>query len=311
MKKISIVTPCFNESENIEDLIHAVRKIFFEKLKNYEFEHIIIDNNSSDGSRDILRRLAKNFKNLKLIFNTRNFGHIQSPHHARLQATGDAVVNLAADFQDPPELIESFVNEWEKGSKIVLGIKSDQTNENKLLRSIRNYYYGLVLKISDVEMHKNFSSYCIIDKIVIEKIKEQQDDYPYFRGLISSLGYKVKKITYDKNKRKKGITKNNLYTLYDIGILGLTRYSKIPLRLCIFVGFFLTMISLIVGIFYTFYKIIFWNDFISGFTPLLILFSFLVSFILFFMGIIGEYILMLSTKFNTLKVVEEERINFN
>ena len=145
----------------------------------------------------------------------------------------------------------------------------------------------------------------------MKKLREQQDDYPYFRGLISSLGYKVKKIKYDKNKRKKGITKNNLYTLYDIGILGLTRYSKIPLRLCIFVGFFLTMVSLIIGIFYIIYKIIFWNDFISGFTPLIILFSFLVSFILFFMGIIGEYILMLSTKFNTIKVVEEERINFD
>lgn len=310
IKKISIVTPCYNESENIEDLVHSVRKIFFDKLKNYEFEHIIIDNNSNDGSKDILRRLAKNFNNLKLIFNTRNFGHIQSPHHARLQATGDAVVNLAADFQDPPEVIETFVKEWEKGSKIVLGIKSDQTNENIILRSIRNFYYRLVLKISDVEMHNNFSSYCIIDKVVMNKIREYDDTYPYFRGLISSLGYKVKKIKYDKNKRNKGITKNNFYTLYDIGVLGLTRYSKIPLRLCIFFGFFLTMISLTTGIFYTIYKIIFWEDFFSGFTPLVILFSFLVSFILFFMGVIGEYILMLSSKFNTLKVVEEERINF-
>ena len=311
VKKISIVTPCYNEIENIENLILNVRKIFFEKLKIYQYEHIVIDNYSIDGSRETLKRLANNFKELKVILNTRNFGHIQSPHHARLQASGDAIINLAADFQDPPELIVSFIKEWENGSKVVLGIKTNTTNENKLFRIVRNSYYSFVNKISETEIHKNFSSYCLIDKIVLENIKKQDDDYPYFRGLLSSIGFSVKKIYYDKNVRKKGYTKNNLYTLYDIGILGITRYSKLPLRLCILTGFILTIVTIIIAISYAVYKFIFWEDFFSGFAPLIILFSFLISFVLFFMGVIGEYILMLSSKFNTIKVIEEERINFD
>ena len=310
MKKISIITPCYNESENIEDLVLSVRKVFLEKQKNYQFEHIVIDNNSSDGSKEILKRLANKFKELKVIINTRNFGHIQSPHYARLQSSGDAIINLAADFQDPPELILNFIKEWENGSKVVLGIKSNKTDENFFLKIARDSYYRFLVKISDIKMYRNFSSYCLIDRTVLESIRNQDDEYPYFRGLISSMGYKVKKIYYDKNIRKKGVSKNNFYTLYDIGVLGITRYSKVPLRLCILVGFLFTLVSITVGIAYGIYKIIFWDDFFSGFAPIVILFTFLTSFILFFMGVMGEYILMLSNKFNTIKVIEEERINF-
>ena len=309
--KISVVTPCFNESENIKDLILSISKLFTGKLKKYRYEHIVIDNQSTDGTKDILKKLAKDFKNLKIIINTRNFGHIQSPHYARLQASGDAIINLASDFQDPPELIPRFIEEWENGAKVVLGIKTEKTNENKFIRALRDYFYKLSNNLSHIEIYENFSSFCLIDRKVMEIIKKQNDNYPYFRGLLSSLGFKHKKIFYDKNLRKRGISKNNFYTLYDIGILGLTKYSKIPLRICVLLSFVFTISSVVIGVFYIIYKLIFWNDLFSGFAPLIILFCFFVSFICFFLGIVGEYILTLASRFNTIDVVEEERINFD
>jgi len=311
MKKISVVTPCFNEKENIKDLVLSVRRIFKEKLENYEFEHIVIDNNSDDGTKDILRNLATNYSELKLIFNTRNFGHIQSPHHARMQASGDALINIASDFQDPPELITNFVKKWEEGSKLVIGIKEKNSNEGLIMKFIRGTYYKLLKKISDIHINENFSSYCLIDKEIIQKIRDINDVNPYFRGLLSSLGYKSSKIYYKKNVRSKGKSKNNFYTLYDIGVLGITSYSKIPLRLCIFFGFILITISLIVGVFYFFYKIFYWQNLFNGITPLILLFTFLFSFVLFFMGVLGEYLLLLLSKLNTVPVMEEERINFD
>lgn len=311
MKKISIVTPCFNEEDNIEKLVRQVRGVFKTKLTNYNYEHIIIDNNSTDESQKILFSLTKEFKELKVIINTRNFGHILSPHHARLQANGDAIVNLACDFQDPPELIFDFVKAWEKGNKLVLGIKEKQSNEKFIIKSIRNLFYRFIKKISEVEMYDNFSSYCLIDKCIIEDIKKINDKYPYFRGLLSNLGYKAFKIYYRKNVRVKGKTKNNFYSLYDLAILGITNYSKIPLRICIFFGFFLTIISFFIGIFYLIFKIIYWDQMVTGIAPLIIILSFLLSFLLLFMGIIGEYILLIVTKINTTPVIEKERINFD
>lgn len=310
MKKVSIVTPSFNEKENIEKLIEAVRNIFFNELKNYEFEHIIIDNKSTDGTIEILKDLAKRYKELKIIINTKNFGHILSPHHARLQSTGDLIINLAADFQDPPEIIPKFIQEWENGYKVVLGIKKKESNETFLIKYLRAIFYKLIRKLSNNEFYENFSSYCLIDRVVLEKIKKINDRNPYFRGLIASIGYVPSKIYYKKNVREKGKSKNNFYTLYDLAILGITNYSKLPMRLCIFVGFFLTCISLTVGIFYFFYKIIFWDEFSTGIAPLIITISFFMSFILFFLGIIGEYLLLLLSKIITLPVIEEERINF-
>ena len=311
MKKISVVTPCFNEEENIKKLVLKVREIFKSKLQNYTFEHIIIDNNSTDNSQEILLSLAKEYEEVKIIINTRNFGHILSPHHARLQAKGDAIINLACDLQDPPELIFDFVKAWEKGNKLVLGIKEKESNEKFIIKSLRNLFYKFIQKISEVEMYNNFSSYCLIDKCINEDIKKINDKYPYFRGLLSNLGYKAFKIYYKKNVREKGNTKNNLYSLYDLAILGITNYSKIPLRICIFVGFILTLISFSIGIFYLFFKIFYWNEMVAGIAPLIIILSFLLSFLLLFMGIIGEYILLIITKINTTPVIEKERINFD
>lgn len=311
MKKISIVTPCFNEEQNVEKLVHQVREVFKTKLTNYDYEHIIIDNNSSDQSQKILTSLAKEYKNLKVIINTRNFGHILSPHHARLQANGDAIINLACDLQDPPELIFDFIKAWEKGNKLVLGIKEKQSNEKFIIKSLRNLFYKFIQKISEVEMYDNFSSYCLIDKCINEDIRKINDKYPYFRGLLSNLGYKASKIYYRKNVRAKGKSKNNLYSLYDLAILGVTNYSKIPLRICIFIGFILTVVSFSVGVFYLIFKIIYWNQMVAGIAPLIIILSFLLSFLLLFMGIIGEYILLIITKINTTPVIEKERINFD
>ncbi len=311
MKKISIVTACYNEIDNIEELVNSIRTIFIEKIQNYTFEHIIIDNASNDGTKEVLRNLASKYKELKIIFNTRNFGHIQSPHHARMQATGDAIINIAADFQDPPELIIEFIKNWENGNKIVIGIKKKESDEGLIMKTIRGLYYSLVKKISNIEMHENFSSYCLIDQIVLKDIRKINDSYPYFRGLLSSLGYKPIKIYYKKNLRKKGVSKNNLYTLYDVGVLGITSYSKIPLRLCILVGFTLMVLTLTTGIFYFIYKLLFWESLFAGIAPLIILFTFLFSFVLLFLGVIGEYLILILSKINTVPVIEEERLNFN
>ena len=260
MKLISIVTPCYNEEENIELLSTKVSELFEGPFSNYDYEHIFIDNNSSDKTISILRKLAKNNKKIKVILNARNFWHIRSPYHGIFQSTGDATVLLVADLQDPPSLIESFIKEWELGFKIVVGVKT-KSEENFIMFAIRNFYYRLIEKYSDTEQIKNFTGFGLYDRSFINCIKTLNDPYPYLRGLITELGFERKEIEYTQPIRKKGKTKNNFYTLYDMAMLGFVNHSKVSLRLATFIGFLVALVSIFVAIFYLVYKLIYWDIF--------------------------------------------------
>lgn len=308
MKLISIITACYNEEENVEKLYTTVRDVFA-GLKQYDYEHIFIDNASEDKTFDILKRLAKTDVKVKVIRNARNFGHIRSPFHGLIQAKGAAVVSLCADFQDPPDMIAEFLEKWEEGYKIVVGIKT-HSEESPLMYRLRKLYYRMMSKISEVRHIDNFTGFGLYDKEVIEILRKIEDPYPYFRGLIADIGFEMAKIEYNQPARKWGITKNNFYTLYDMAMLGLTNYSKIPLRIATFLGFILSLVSLFVAFLYLVYKLIYWNWFTVGMAPIVIGMFFMFSMQLFFLGILGEYVCSIHTK--VLKrplVVESDRIN--
>ena len=309
MPLINIISPCYNEENNVESLYRQVREVFAQ-LPAYDYEHIFIDNSSKDKTVEILKRMAKHDKRLKIIVNTRNFGHIRSPYYGLLQARGDAVICLASDLQDPPALIKDFIHKWEEGYKIVLGVKT-KSRESSIMFLIRKLYYDLINRLSDVELIKNATGFGLYDRQVIDILKEINDPYPYARGLISELGFDIAKIEYTQQARKRGITKNNFYTLYDLAMLGITNHSKIPLRLAAMMGFILSGISLLIAIAYFIAKLLLWNTFTMGIAPIVIGLFFFSSVQLFFIGIIGEYIGSIHTQ--VLKrplVIEKERINF-
>lgn len=309
MKFISIVTPCYNEEANVEELYLQVKGIF-DSMNGFVYEHIFIDNASKDSTLQILKKLAAHDENVKVIANARNFGHIRSPYHALLQARGDAVILLVADLQDPPAMILDFIKKWEEGYKVVLGVKT-QSEESSLMFAIRKMYYNFINRVSEIELTKNNTGFGLYDKRVIEILRGIDDPYPYFRGLISDIGFESYKIEYLQPARKRGITKNNFYTLYDIAMLGITNHSKIPLRMAAMLGFLMSALSLGVAVIYFIAKLIFWNYFSMGTAPLIIGLFLFSSVQLFFIGIIGEYIGSIHTQ--VLKrphVIEKERINF-
>lgn len=309
-KLISVVTSCYNEEDNVEEVYKQVKAVF-EGLEDYLYEHIFIDNASTDSTVSILKKLAKTDNNIKIIVNTRNFGHIRSPYYAMLQARGDAVISIVSDLQDPPSMIADFIKKWEEGYKIVIGIK-EKSEESFFIFNVRKYYYKLINRLSETELIKNFTGFGLYDKVVIDNLRKLDDPYPYFRGLIAELGFETAKITYKQPKRKRGITKNNFYTLFDMAMLGITNYSKVPLRIATFVGFGASAISLFVGLFYFVYKLVFWKSFVLGSAPLIVGLFFFAAVQLFFIGIIGEYIGSIHTQI--LKrplVIEKERINFD
>ncbi len=309
MKLISVVTPCYNEQDNIRAL-HAQVREAFAGLPGCAYEHICIDNASKDGTVAVLRELAREDKNLKVIVNARNFGHIRSPHHALLQAKGDAAILMASDLQDPPALIPQFVKKWEEGYKVVLGIKTT-SEESPLMFFVRKVYYDLIGRLSEIELAKNNTGFGLYDRAVLDVLKTIDDPYPYFRGLICDIGFDQARIEYTQARRRRGITSNNFYTLYDMAMLGITNHSKVPLRLATMLGFAMSALSFTVGLFYLVYKLIFWNKFSLGTAPILIGLSLFASVQLFFIGILGEYIGSIHTQ--VLKrplVVEKERINF-
>lgn len=310
-KLISIVTPCLDEEENVELLYEKVKEVFaFALSDKYNLEHIFIDNASKDNTVKILKRIAEKDKNVKIIINTRNFGHLCSPFYGLLQANGDAVILMVADFQDPPTLIIDFVKKWEEGYKTVVGVKKD-SEENRIIFAIRSFYYDIIEKLSEVEQIKNFTGFGLYDRKVIEILRTINDPYPYLRGIISEIGFDIYKVEYVQPVRKKGVTKNNIYTLYDLVMLGITNHSKIPLRLATMIGFCMATLSLIVAFIYAIYKIFFWMDFSIGIAPLVIGLFFFSSVQLFFIGIIGEYIGSIHTKvLRRPLVIEKERVNF-
>jgi glycosyltransferase involved in cell wall biosynthesis len=309
MKLISIVTPCYNEEENVEEVYRQVREVF-KKLKKYRYEHLFIDNASTDSTVAKLRALARTDRNIKVIVNARNFGPVRSPNYGLLQAGGDAVVLLVADLQDPPQMIPEMVRQWEGGYKIVVAVKKE-SGESRSMFAIRKMYYSLVAKLSETELIKNFTGFGLYDKRVIEILRTINDPYPYFRGLICDIGFERATLEYTQPARHRGFTKINFYTLYDVAMLGITNHSKVPLRLAAMLGFLFAVLSLIVAFGYLIYKILLWNEFSLGIAPLVIGFFFFSSLQLFFIGIIGEYIGSIHTQvMKRPMVVEKERINF-
>jgi glycosyltransferase involved in cell wall biosynthesis len=309
LKSISVVTACYNEEENVREVYEQVKQVMAE-LPGHDYEHIFIDNASKDRTVAILRELAKKDGRVKVIINTRNFGHIRSPCHAILQAQGDVVISIVADLQDPPSMIKDFVGKWEEGYKVVMGVKKGSA-ESILMFALRRLYYRTLRRLSDVELVEHFTGFGLYDRQVIDILRSLGDPYPYFRGLIADIGFEIAKIEYVQPGRKRGITKNNFYTLYDMAMLGLTSYTKVPLRLATMVGFGTAALSLLAALFYLVYKLVFWRDFSLGLAPLVVGIFFFSSVQLIFLGIVGEYVGSIHTYVRHMPlVVEKERINF-
>lgn len=311
MKKlITIVTACYNEEDNIREIYEQVKTQFL-ALPQYRHEHIFIDNASTDNTVSILKSIANTDRNVKLIVNTRNFGHIRSPYYALLQAQGDAVISIVADLQDPPDMIPIFLKKWEVGYKVVVGVKPSSA-ENAIMATFRRFCYQIFSKLSDIKQIKNFTGFGLYDKQFIRILREFQEPYPYFRGLVSEIGFEVAEIPYHQPARQYGKTKNNWFTLYDMAVLGLTSYSKSPMRIAALLGFVLGGVSLLVSIVFLALKLIFWNHFSIGVAPMLIGLFFFGSIQLFFIGMLGEYIAAIHTQVqNRPLVIEKERINFD
>lgn len=311
-KKISVLTACYNEEGNVADLIEAVDKVFRD-LPQYTYEHVFIDNCSSDKTVSVLKEIAAVNKNVKVIVNVRNFGHIRSPYHGLIQCHGDAVISLVADFQDPPEMVPKFLKKWEEGFKIVIGVKH-QSKENPVMFAIRRFFYNLLSRASDSDAApvKNFTGFGLYDQKFIGVLRSLEDPYPYFRGLITELGFDRYEIKYTQPQRKSGKTKNNFFTLYDMAMLGFVNHSKLPLRLSAFIGFVTSLISFLTAIVYLVYKLIYWKDFEVGVAPLVIGLFFFSSVQLFFIGVVGEYIGAIHTQVRKRPmVIEKERVNFD
>jgi len=308
---LSIVSGCFNEEENVRELWQRIARVMADQLPNYTYELIIIDNCSTDRTPEILREMCKEDKRVKAIFNNRNFGHIRSGYHAIQQASGEAIVCMASDLEDPPEMIPEFVRKWEEGWKIVLAQKTSSA-EFFVMHWVRKTYYYLINRLSEVPLVKNVTGFGIYDKRVIDDIKRIGDPYPYLRGLICDLGYPQYLIPFHKPVRKRGFTKNNFYTLYDLGMLGITNHSKVPLRLAVFAGCGVGIISFMVALAYLVYKLLYWERFQAGAAPIVLGIFFLGSVQLFFIGILGEYIGSIYTQvLRRPPVIERERINFD
>jgi glycosyltransferase involved in cell wall biosynthesis len=309
VKRISVVTPCFNEEANVDELHERIRAAFA-ALPAYQYEHIYIDNASTDRTVEKVKAIAARDPRVKLIVNARNFGHVRSPAHGILQAGGDAVIAMASDLQDPPELIPEFLRKWEEGFRVVLGIKT-QTVESVTMRLVRKWYYDLVCYLSEVKLTRDNTGFGLYDRTVVDVLAQIDDPYPYLRGLVSDIGFEAAGVPFVKPARTRGITKNNFYTLYDLAMLGITSHSKVPLRLATMLGFAMSAASFLVAAGYFVAKLLFWNQFSLGMAPLVIGLFFFSSVQLLFIGIIGEYVGNIHTQ--VLKrplVVEKERVNF-
>ena len=311
MKKISILIPCYNEEENIVPISQAVIETMERDLPEYAFELVFIDNDSTDNTRSLIRGLCGQDRRIKAIFNARNFGQFNSPYYGMLQVTGDCVVEMVADFQDPVDMIPKYVREWEKGYKIVIGIKIS-SRENKIMYWLRSCYYKTIKKLSDVEQIEHFTGPGLYDREFIEVLRNLDDPTPFLRGIVAELGYKRKEIPYDQPKRRAGKTHNNFYRLYDAAMLSVTSYTKAGLRLATFFGFFCSLASMCVALVYLVMKLIWWDRFPAGMAPMLIGMLFLGSVQIFFIGLLGEYIMSINQRvMKRPLVIEEERLNFD
>lgn len=311
MKKISIVIPCFNEEENVVAISNAVVDMLGQDLPQYDYEILFIDNCSKDNTQTLLREICKKNSKIKAIFNAKNFGQFNSPFYAMCQSTGDCTICMCCDFQDPVEMVPKMVAEWEKGYKIVSCIKST-SKEKKIMRFLRTCYYKLIRKMSDIEQIEHFTGFGLYDASFIEVLRKLDDPTPFLRGIVAELGYKRKDLEYTQEQRRAGKTHNNWYSLYDAAMLSFTSYTKVGLRIATIMGFVFSIISILLAIVYLVLKLMFWNMFPAGTAPILLGVFLFGSIQLFFIGLIGEYIMNINTRvMKRPLVIEEERINFD
>lgn len=309
MKKISVLIPTYNEEENVVPLSEAIISLFEKKLSEYDYELVFIDNCSKDKTREILRKLCVENPKICAIFNVKNFGQFNSPYYGLQQTTGDATILMCADFQDPVEMIEKFVKEWENGYNVVIGLKK-MSRENRLMYFLRSCYYKLIRKLSAIEQIEHFTGFGLYDHSFIEILKGLNDPSPFLRGIVAEYAFNRKEIPYEQQKRRAGKTHNNLYSLYDAAMLSFTSYTKIGMRIAVFSGSILSVLSLLIALVYLVYKLLYWNRFSAGQLPLLLGVFVFGSLQLFFIGLLGEYILNINTRvINRPLVIEEERLN--
>lgn len=308
-KLISIVAGCFNEEENIEELYVRLTTVMLE-FPAYDYEILLIDNASTDRTVEVIRAICAKDNRLKAIVNVRNFGHIRSPYHALLTANGDAVIGMASDLEDPPEMVASFIRKWEEGFKVVIAVRR-KSEEGGIVPIFRKLYYSIITHISDVEQVRNFTGFGLYDKKVMDILRAIQDPYPYFRGLICELGFPRAEILFDKPVRKHGLSKGSFFIYLDSAMLGIVNHSKAPLRLATILGVIVSGLSFCMGSYYLVMKLLYWDAFQMGVAPLAISLFFLLGILFLLIGLIGEYIGLIVT--HTVKrpmVVESERINF-
>lgn len=309
-KTLSFVLPCYNEEGNVRKIAQKIIELFSKRLKKYDYELIFIDNDSKDNTRAIIRDMCKKNKKIKAIFNARNFGQFNSPYYALMQTSGDAVISIATDFQEPVEVVPEFVSAWEEGYKIAIGVRKTST-DNAVLSFIKKIYYNLANKLSNVEQIKMFTGFGLYDKQFINVLKKLDDPTPFFRGMVAELGFKRKEIPFEQGNREYGKSSNNFFSLYDAAMLSFTSYTKIGLRIATFIGAITFFISFIVAIVYLVLKLLHWDRFQAGMIPVLLGMLFLGSVQILFIGIIGEYILAINQRIMKRPlVVEDERINF-
>lgn len=310
MKKISVMIPCFNEEENVRQICFAVKQILETELSGYDYEIVFIDNASTDRTREYIRELCSGNEKVKAIFNAKNFGQFNSPYYGMCQTTGDCTITMCCDFQDPVEMLPKLVREWESGYKIVCAIKTT-SKENKIMRLMRTCYYKMIQKMSEVDQIEHFTGFGLYDKSFIQVLRELDDPTPFLRGIVAELGYRRKDLPYEQQQRRAGKTHNNWYTLYDAAMLSFTSYTKSGLRMATLLGFCAAALSMVMAAAYLILKLIYWERFAAGMTPLLLAVLFLGAVQLFFIGFLGEYVLSINKRIMRRPlVIEEERLNF-
>ena len=310
MKKISIVIPCYNEEENARPIYEAVRDELVRNCPQYDYEILLIDNKSTDGTRAVIEQLCAENKRVKAIFNAKNFGQFNSPYYGLTQTSGDCAIMISADFQDPVELIHQFVSEWEAGYKVVVSCKT-RSKENPIVYFLRGCYYKLIRKMSSIDMIEQFTGFGLYDKSFIQVMRDLHDPIPFLRGIVAELGPEYKIVEYEQQIRRAGKSKNNWYTLFDAAMLSFTSYTKVGMRVAEFFGFAVAFLSFLIGLFYLVAKLLFWNSFTAGYVPTMIAVFFMGGVQLAFLGFLGEYIMAMNTRImNRPLVIEEKRINF-
>lgn len=310
-KTISVMIPCYNEEENARPIYEAVRDEILKELPEYNYEILFIDNKSQDRTREIITQICAEDKNVKAIFNSKNFGQFNSPYYGILNTSGDCTITICADFQDPVELIPTFVHEWEKGYKIVIGRKT-KSKESPLMYFLRGCYYKLIKKMSSVEQIEQFTGFGLYDKSFVQTLRDLKDPTPFIRGIVAELGPERKEIEYTQPQRRAGKTHNNWYSLYDAAMLSFTSYTKVGMRLATFAGFAISALSFLAALGFLIAKLVAWNRFSAGYAPIIIAVFFMGGIQLAFLGFMGEYIMAMNTRImNRPLVVEERRLNFD